>query len=103
MSKSMFLQVTLDEFNVMLEALVQKAVKEGIPQQSNTQFELVTTDELAAVLKVSKMSIHNWRSEGWLPSYKLGNNVRFSLKEVMEAIRKRNNQKGKRTNKKNAA
>jgi excisionase family DNA binding protein len=95
--------MSIDDFNAQIKALIQTAVKESIQQQSNTQFELVTSDELAEVLKVSKMSIHNWRNEGWLLFYKLGNNVRFSLKEVMEAIRKRNNQKGKRTNKKNAA
>jgi hypothetical protein len=59
MSKSVFVPMLIDDFNVMLEALVQKAVKESVQQQSKTQFELVTTEELVKLLKVSKMAIHN--------------------------------------------
>jgi excisionase family DNA binding protein len=91
MSKSVFVPMLIDDFNVMLEALVQKAVKESVQQQSKTQFELVTTEELVKLLKVSKMAIHNWRNEGWLPFYKFGKSIRFDLKEVREATRKRNN------------
>jgi excisionase family DNA binding protein len=101
MSKDVFIPVPLDEFNAKVESLVRKAVKEGIQQKSNAGFELVTIEELMQILKVTKMSIHNWRKEGWLPYYKLGSNVRFKLEEVMEAIEKRNGRKGKRTNKKN--
>ena len=79
--------------------MVQKAVKDGMRNQS--QFQLVTTEELMEVLKVTKMSIHNWRKEGWLPCIKLGSSIRFNLEEVMEAIEKRNGRKGKRKNKKN--
>jgi excisionase family DNA binding protein len=69
--------------------------------RNQSQFQLVTIEELMQTLKVTKMSIHNWRKEGWLPYYKLGSNVRFKLEEVMEAIEKHNGRKGKRTNKKN--
>jgi excisionase family DNA binding protein len=99
MGKDLFIPVKLEEFNAQLEALVQKAVKDGMHNQS--QFQLVTTEELMEILKVTKMSIHNWRKEGWLPCIKLGSNVRFNLEEVMKVINERNSRKGKRTNKKN--
>ena len=99
MSKAVFIPIPIDKFNTQLEAMVQKAVKDGMRNQS--QFQLVTTEELMEVLKVTKMSIHNWRKEGWLPCIKLGSSIRFNLEEVMEAIEKRNGRKGKRKNKKN--
>lgn len=99
MSKAVFIPIPLDEFNAKVEALVKEAVKNGMRNQS--QFQLITIEELMEILKVTKMSIHNWRKDGWLPYYKLGSNVRFKLEEVMEAIEKRNGRKGKRTNKKN--
>lgn len=99
MGKSVFIPLPLEEFNTKMAAMVQEAVKNGMRNQS--QFQLLTVEELMEILKVTKMSIHNWRKEGWLPYYKLGSNVRFNLEEVMEAIEKRNGRKGKRTNKKN--
>ena len=74
MSKAVFIPIPLDEFNAKVEALVKEAVKNGMRNQS--QFQLVTIEELMQTLKVTKMSIHNWRKEGWLPYYKLGSNVR---------------------------
>jgi excisionase family DNA binding protein len=99
MNHNLFIQIPRDEFNTQLEAMVQKAVKNGMRNQS--QFQLVTIEELMETLKVTKMSIHNWRKEGWLPYYKLGSSVRFNLEDVMKAIEQHNHQKGKRTNKKN--
>jgi excisionase family DNA binding protein len=101
MSKAVFIPIPLDEFNAKVEALVKEAVKNGMRNQS--QFQLVTIEELMEILKVTKMSIHNWRKDGWLPYYKLGSSVRFNMEDVMEAIQKRNGRKISKTKKSKAA
>lgn len=93
MSKSLFIPMSIEEFNSQIETLVKEAVKNSMSVDHKAQYELVTTDELMNVIKSSKMAIHNWRKEGWLPFYKLGGKVLFNLDEVMEAIKKRNNRK----------
>lgn len=103
MAKDLFIQVPLDEFTAIVKIIVKEAVKDAVEEQRNPRLRLVTTDELAEAIQTSKMSIHNWRNEGWLPYYKIGNSVRFNLEEVMKAIEKRNRQKRKGISKKNLA
>lgn len=105
MSKNLFIPIPREEFKTELEAMVQTAVKDAVEKAlektNGSSYNIVNTDELTTILRSSKMAIHNWRNEGWLPFYKLGSKVLFNLDEVMEAIRKRNGRKGKRKNKKN--
>lgn len=44
---------------------------------------LLTTKELQDWLKVSRFTVHNWRSEG-LPYLKIGRSVRFDKDAVKE-------------------
>ena len=47
--------------------------------------EYITLMELAQCLKISRATIDRWRKEG-MPSYKIGNGVRFIESEVSEWI-----------------
>lgn len=51
--------------------------------------ELLTTEKLSEILKVSRITIYNWRKKG-LPCIKIGRTVRFDLEKVMEWIESKN-------------
>ena len=47
----------------------------------------ITEKELSEKIGVSKVSLHNWRREGRIPYYKLGQGlIRYKLSEVMKRI-----------------
>ncbi len=54
--------------------------------------EYITLVELKQSLKISRATIDRWRKEG-MPSYKIGNGVRFIESEVFEWIEKHKSQK----------
>lgn len=51
-------------------------MKERCPVIDNDQ--VLTIDELAAYLKVSKSSLYKWLTQGKIPGQKLGKHWRFS-------------------------
>ena len=55
--------------------------------------KLVTTKEMAEILSVHENTLFNWAKEG-MPRYKLGSNaVRYDVKEVLEWVRTRGEEK----------
>jgi predicted site-specific integrase-resolvase len=47
----------------------------------------ITEKELSEKIGVTKVSLHNWRREGRIPYYKLGQGlIRYKLSEVMKRI-----------------
>lgn len=54
--------------------------------------EYITLMELAQSLKISRATIDRWRKEG-MPSYKIGNGVRFIEPEVSKWIEQHKSQK----------
>jgi excisionase family DNA binding protein len=48
---------------------------------------LLTTNELAEKLGVSKMTIYHWRSRLGLPSYKRGNVCLYELDDVVAFLK----------------
>ena len=49
--------------------------------------EYITVAQLSANLKISRATIDRWRKEG-MPSYKIGNGVRFIEEETLRWIHK---------------
>jgi excisionase family DNA binding protein len=52
--------------------------------------KLLTTKELAELLKVTTVTIWRWRDNG-LPFIKIGRSIRFDFDEVMKWIRANKN------------
>lgn len=48
--------------------------------------EILTKKEVAEILKITERMVDKLRKEG-LPSFKVGTNVRFEKKEVLEWIK----------------
>ena len=54
--------------------------------------KFLTTNELCELLKVSRRTIERWRKAD-MPYIKIGSNVRFKQREVLEWIEKNNSNK----------
>ena len=70
-----------------LEELIKKCVQEGIATETKAETkvheEFLTIKEAAEFLKVSLVSIHNWKREKNLPFYRLGRSIRFLKKDLI--------------------
>ena len=77
-----------DEFKESIRSIV----KELVPQQKNKLEKLPSTDELLTVdetlklLKCSKQALWNWRKNGILPSYRLGNRVYYKKSDIFNKL-----------------
>lgn len=77
-----------DEFKESIRSIV----KELLPQQKkNTDKipfadELLTVEETLKFLKCSKQALWNWRKNGILPSYRLGNRVYYKRSDIFTKL-----------------
>jgi len=55
--------------------------------KESTTPQLLTAPELAPVLRVSVSHVYEMAAKGTIPAYKIGRSIRFSLPEVLEALR----------------
>ena len=53
-----------------------------------TAEQLLTTDEVATMLKVSKMTLHRWNQRGILPKIELGSKRRYRRIDIEAFIEK---------------
>ena len=53
-------------------------------------YALLTAEELAKALKVNKASVYQWVKQKTIPFYQSGRFVRFNLREVLDAQRRKN-------------
>ena len=80
------------EIQTMIQESVEKSVQKLVSKQNCSNIELITINELINILIVSKMTIHNCRKKGILPSINIEGRVLFQLSEISEFI---NNYKAK--------
>lgn len=77
-----------------LEEMIKRCVVEGITTiTTNTQKEdddeLLTVHQAAKFLKVSLVSIHNWKREKNLKFHRLGRSIRFKKKDLIEFMERK--------------
>jgi len=48
--------------------------------------ELLTVDDTLKILKCSKQALWNWRKNGILPSYRLGNRVYYKKSDIYQRL-----------------
>lgn len=80
-------------FASILQPIVYEAIRDQMASSNSTILpvseldELLTPDETAKVLKVSKVTVWDWNKRGILQSRRIGNQVRYLRSEVMAAAR----------------
>ena len=69
------------EFSSRIEEIFKKN-----PQSKNEEDELMTVEETMNFLKCSKQALYNWRNNGVLPSYRLGNRVYYRKSDIFAKL-----------------
>lgn len=54
----------------------------------NQETGLMNMEEVIQFLKVSKVTIHNWKKKGIITSHKMGRKLYFKRSELLDAIKK---------------
>ncbi|MBM1105162.1 helix-turn-helix domain-containing protein [Aurantibacter crassamenti] len=83
------IQITVDQFAEQLSYHLNKREKSIFENQIKTQpapEELLTVEETIKLLKCSKQALWNWRKNGILPSYRLGNRVYYKKSDIFNKL-----------------
>ena len=76
------LKHTLEKLvNGMHDVMNLKPIKESFKT-----VDLLDMEETVEILKVSKVTIHNWKKKGFIKSYKVGRKLYFKKAELVEAL-----------------
>ena len=79
----MNLTLTKEELKQLIEDAVFKA-NSTIP---NLEYNLITENELAERIDISKVTLHKFRKEGKIPFSKVGRTIRYNYSEVLVALK----------------
>ena len=87
-------QLVILDFNSLTKAIkeVFKDIlidKTHTPQdhQKNVSDDYLSTDQVKDLLKVSKVTIHNWKKKGLIKSHRIGRRVYFKMDDINSAIK----------------
>ena len=80
--------IRLNELVEKLEK-IEKLLDTYLNSQPQTEIkhDFISRAEVAALLKITLPTLHEWTKLGWLKSYKMGNRVLYKPHEVMEAMK----------------
>lgn len=68
-------------------ASIKDIVRQVMEETSNADDEeLMTSDEVMALCKISHTTLQNWRNRSKIPYTKIGNKILYSRKEVLNLI-----------------
>ena len=76
---------TKQELKDIFKETFQEIISNKQTKKSNNT-DLLDSQEVASIFKVSKGTINNWRKKGILKSYSIGRRRRFKQDEVYEAL-----------------
>jgi len=83
-------QFSLEDMETMVRRVIQEEIR-SIESSQEDKDELFTVDQAADFLKVSTMTIHNWKKLGILEPLHLGKRIYFDRKDVRKALEKSKN------------
>lgn len=94
MQKVQLIQITPDQLCNHIQKGIEQTLKklnltQALPTKTQDA-ELLTIEETLAFLKCSKQALWNWRKNGILPSYRLGNRVYYKKSEILSKLQKQN-------------
>ena len=67
------------------DSSVERILKK-LSQEKEQEEQLLTVDETLNFLKCSKQALWNWRKNGILPSYRLGNRVYYKKSDIFNKL-----------------
>lgn len=88
--------VPLTELKLIIAESIRTAFAEGLSMSSPTNEvdPLIRIADVCAILHVSKVTVHKWKSNGLIPFHRMGTKIYFKKSEVLAAVVKAKFQKG---------
>ena len=85
---TMFVAMPMEELLELIEEKIFNGLQKfnKIPQPIQTE-ELMSIDETCTFLRVSKVTIHKWKKQKLIVSYRIGRRVYFKKQELIKAMR----------------
>ena len=85
------INMQVSDLTEIIEAAFKKVFESqtGKNPKSEEENKLLTTHDVIKIFNVSRVTIHNWKKSGVLPSFKMGNRVYFNEHEVRRIIEER--------------
>ena len=93
---TIFHSLTPNEFKELISNAVLEVVEKINRPNQQTEDQLLRLNDLANLLNVSKVTIHNWKKSGLIPFYRMSNKIYFKKNEVIESLKKANNRSTKK-------
>lgn len=79
--------ITPDELTVQISDAVEAKYQLLLSQKEKEEKdELLTVEDTLKFLKCSKQALWNWRKNGILPSYRLGNRVYYKKSDIIQKL-----------------
>ena len=92
-SKTYLIPVEEGDLESLVDRCLERAFKKRIAStpiiEKGEQDELLTPEETAKLLKVSKVTVWDWEKRGILKKHHIGNQVRYLRSEVLAAVIKK--------------
>lgn len=86
-----------------LQNMISDTMKDVIQQEKKNTPQpecFLDTEQMIEFVKVSKITLYNWRNSGKIPFVKIGARVLYNKQEVIEALMQMKGKKGLLNNKK---
>lgn len=87
MSEVIIIQITKEELRDLIQESVNAIIQQA-PVKPNANDQLLKIDEVCALLKVSRVTIHKWKKTGTIPFHRISNRIFFTASEIADALRK---------------
>ena len=85
---TMFVAMPMEELLDLIEVRIFKSVeKYSKKEKLKPDEELLSTEETCKFLKVSKVTIHKWKKQKRIVSYRIGRRIFFKKEELIKAMR----------------
>ena len=79
--------ISLPEFKEQLRELLRVEFQlSHTPKEKEESEELLNSSQTSKLLGVSKVTLHKWKLEGRVKSYRIGTRIRFKRVEVLQAL-----------------
>ena len=79
--------ISLPEFKEQLRELIRDEFQlTQTPKEKEEPEELLNSSQTSKLLGVSKVTLHKWKLEGKVKSYRIGTRIRFKRAEVLSAL-----------------
>ena len=87
MGQILFTGITVNDLLLQIEQLIDAKIG-VLPKNENKQSGYLSRKEVAALLKITLQTLHDWTKYGYLKKYKIGSRVLYKKSEVIEALEK---------------